>query len=97
MRYHGNNMRPDRRTNKQTDSTTGQPKNIQKAFVNTVGWQSHNKIDITVAVDGHVRGFSPGSMMRTVRSSRIVFNDCMQSDATIVDFKFSSMYLQNRV
>ena len=34
-------------------------------------------------------------MMRTVRSSRIVFNECIQSEAMIVDFKFSSTYLQH--
>jgi len=33
--------------------------------------------------------------MRTVRSSRIVFNECIQSEAMIVDFKFSSTYLEH--
>ena len=40
-----------------------------------------------------ILGFSPGSRMRTWRSSRIVFNDCWQSDAIIVDLSCSSMYL----
>lgn len=53
-----------------------------------------NKINIMTAAGGDIRGFSPGSKMRTVRSSRIVFNDCIQSNAMIVDFKFSSTYLQ---